>query len=29
MMVWFVVAALAVLLLGLAIVAYDFSEIRR
>ena len=25
-MVWFVVAALAVLLVGLAVVAHDFSE---
>jgi hypothetical protein len=27
MMVWFVVAALAVLLVGLAIVAHDLSEL--
>ena len=29
MMVWFVVAALAVLLVGLAVVAHDFSEAPR
>jgi hypothetical protein len=29
MMVWFVIAALAVLLLGLAIVAHDLSDLRR
>lgn len=28
-MVWFVIAALAVLLVGLAIVAHDFSEVPR
>jgi hypothetical protein len=29
MMVWFVVAALAVLLVGLAVVAHDFSDAAR